>query len=74
MEGAPTGAVRVQARAVQDGVLLTGQGAASVAADQTVAVTIDLEAPSDLFRRVRVEGWMHVIDHDRDRGPEVGDR
>lgn len=61
---APAGQVLIEAQKVQDDMLLTAQVKADVVADKVTDVILDLQAPSHLFRRIRIEGWMDTIDYE----------
>jgi hypothetical protein len=60
----PVGDNIVEAQKEHDGVLLTAQAKVAVAEGETAQVTIDLQAPSHVFRRLHVEGWMLVSDYE----------
>jgi hypothetical protein len=62
--GAPAGAVLLDVQKAQDNMLLTAQVAVEVKARQTVVANVDLEAPSHLFRRIRIEGFMATTDYE----------
>jgi hypothetical protein len=64
IKGAPAGQVLLDAQGAQDNMLLSAQVNATVKANQAINVNIDLQAPSHLFRRVRIEGWMETIDYE----------
>ena len=62
--GAPAGPVLLDVQKVQDNMLLTAQVHVDVKANQTVTVNVDLAAPSHLFRRIRIEGFMETTDYE----------
>ena len=64
IKGAPAGPVLLDVQKVQDNMLLTAQVHVDVKANQTVTKNVDLEAPSHLFRRIRVEGFMATTDYE----------
>jgi len=64
LAGAPAGEVLLDAQKVQDEMLLSAQVKADVVGNETIHVDIDLQAPSHLFRRLRIEGWMNTIDYE----------
>ena len=64
IKGAPAGPVLLDVQKVQDNMLLTAQVHVDVKANQTVTKNVDLEAPSHLFRRIRIEGFMATTDYE----------
>lgn len=62
--GAPAGPVLIDTQKPQDNMLLTAKVKADVAANKTTSVKIDLQAPSHLFRRIRIEGSMLTVDYE----------
>jgi hypothetical protein len=64
ISGAPAGSVLLEIQKVQDNMLLTAQLNVDVQANQTVVANIDLQAPSHVFRRIRVEGFMATTDYE----------
>ena len=64
IKGAPAGSVLLDVQKVQDNMLLTAQVHVDVKANQTVTKNVDLEAPSHLFRRIWIEGFMATTDYE----------
>ena len=64
IKGAPAGPVLLDVQKVQDNMLLTALVQVDVKANQTVTANVDLQAPSHLFRRIRVEGYMATTDYE----------
>src|SRR5262249_42669258 len=68
LDHVPVGQVVIEAQKVDDGpkvgddMLLSATVKAQVTANHTTTADIDLKAPSKMFRRVRVEGWMRTKD------------
>ncbi|RFP12022.1 MULTISPECIES: carboxypeptidase-like regulatory domain-containing protein [unclassified Duganella] len=60
LTGVPVGSVLVTA----DQQALHGEASVTVAANQTVSVTVDLKQPSHLFRRLTIDGWMATTDYE----------
>ncbi|WP_136419582.1 carboxypeptidase-like regulatory domain-containing protein [Herbaspirillum sp. ST 5-3] len=65
LTGVPVGKVLIDAQKVDgSGNNLTAEVSTNVAANQTSSVTIDLQLPSHLFRRITIDGWMSTTDYE----------
>ena len=60
LTGVPVGAVLVTA----DKQELHGQASATVVANKTAEVKLELKQPSHLFRRLTIDGWMATTDYE----------
>ena len=73
IKGAPAGVVLLDVQKVQDNMLLTALVSVDVKANQIVTANVDLEAPSHLFRRIRVRiGQLRQRPHVRDLDEDLG--
>lgn len=61
----PVGLAWIDAQKVDaDGNNLTAKVSTNVVANQTANVTVNLQLPSHLFRRITIDGWMSTTDYE----------